>query len=381
MEPISLHVFDPVSGAHITGVPFTNLSWSETISDTGSMSVTLPDTDALRKIDLSRVLREYGSIWLAKSGSRVLHAGYLVKWQLNEKGGSVTCDIGGGWTLWRKRLVVNHALASKWRDGIVLIDEDNPPGDWVLTLSGTYRDIARGLVAESLKWGGAPYELPAVQGGSAHSRTYNAWDFSTVSDRLGDLADLEDGPEIRFDPRLDGNRMRFYLNVDSEIVDTEWRWNASLPGQRVKLSGIDADGSDITGQCFGTGGKDEDDLMVAMRRSSRLTGLGWPLLQSANTSHSTISVLATLQGYVAADVRAGDEPQLTVGVKCGIEHDVHVGDWIDLRLPAGGRDAPSGLAAHLLQRLYNSTTLQLKVTDVSGSAGSEWLDLQTRVRS
>lgn len=371
MDPITLHAFHPVTGAHLGQIPYSAIDWKDSISDTGSMSATLPDTPALRSLDLARLLREYGSIWAAKMGSRILHAGYLTHWKLDDDGSGITLDIGGGWTLWEKRLVLNHQLATEWKDGTVIIDEDHPPGAWVLTIDGSYSDIARGLVVESLKWGTAPYTVPERQGGG-NTRTYNCWDLATVSERLGDLADLADGPEIRFDPRLSGDMLHFALNVGNpEIVDRVWTWNCNIPGHRVMLTGIDADGDAMTTAVYATGGKDDDKLLVAHSSSGYLTGQGWPVLQTANTSHATVSVLATLQDYLRGDLATGDRIQPTFGVKCTITNDVHIGDHINLRIG-------DGFAATIAHQLLGTTILPLKVTDLSGSADSEWLDLQCR---
>lgn len=371
-----VHVFDPVNGAHISRMPFSEVSWSDSVSDIGQMTVTIPDCRQLRRIDVNRILREYGSIWAYVDYPRILHAGYVKSFDVDEDG-SVTVNVGGGWSLWEKRLVLNHNLSSKWTDGYVLIDEENPPGDWMLTLTGTYSDIARGLVAESLKWGSAPFVLPSVQGGSSHTRNYQCWDFATVSERLGDLADLIDGPEIRFDPQFSGDSIRFRLNVGSpEIIDNKWQWFTGVPRSTVRVTGVNGDGSYTTNQSFGIGGRNEDKLLVAMSVSKNLTGRGWPVLQSLNNEHTSVSELSTLQSYVRGDVANGDRDQLTVGVECGVEFDVHVGDWIDLILT----EDSASICERLVSGYASSGVLGLKVTDVSGTSDADVLSLQTRIR-
>lgn len=365
-----------VTGARLCRLPFSALSWADTISGEGSLTVTIPDITSAACIDVTALLREYGVIIAVTDTDSgvVRHAGWLTHFRMAD-GGAVTLDCGDGWTIWDKRLVINHNLDSGWQDRTVLIDEENPPANWVLTLKGTYRDIARGLLAESLKFGALPYSLPPAQGGSAHERTYQSWDLSTVADRLSDLTDLEDGPELRFDPTIDADGvLTFALNVGArEIIDHTWRWNPSAPGQRVTIDGIDVDGSTICTQSYGTGGKNDDNLMVARHVGGVLTGEGWPVLQTANTEHTTLSVLATLQSYVRADVESGDMPQLTVALKVGREYDVHVGDRVTLTLPDDGSWLQWWLRGTIGSRL------NLKVTDVSGDAGSEMLGVQTRV--
>ena len=379
MEPITLHAFN-ADGSHAAQMPYSSLSWSDTISDTGSMSATIPDTTAIDTLPTTMLTRMYGSIWAATSANRILHAGWLTHAKIGTD--SVSLDIGGGWSIWEKRLVIKKALADHWKDVTVVIDEGNPPGDWTLTINGTLRDIARGLLEEAMKFGPLPYDLPSRQGGNSNTRTYNCWDLATVSDRLGDIADLENGPEIRFDPHKDDDSIRFALTVGTpEIIDHTWTLNTIVPGQRIQIGDIDCDGDAICTASYATGGKDNDTLLVARATGDKLTRDGYPPLLTANTAHSSVSVLSTLQSYAAADVESGDEPQLTVEIKSGIERDVHVGDHIDLTI--GERETPDAkesLATTIIQRLNGSRTLQLKVTDISGSADSEWLTLQTRLR-
>lgn len=99
---------------------------------------------------------------------------------------------------------------------------------------------------------------------------------------------------------------------------------------------------------------------MARASSGELTAAGWPVLQMADTSHSSVSELPTLKSYASAAVVAGDEPQRTRGLKVRRDVPVRVGDWADVRTGEG--------------------LLELKVTDVSGSAGSPMLTVQCRPR-
>ena len=349
---VSLHVFDGRTGAHVSRLSWTSLSWSDSINEAGSISAAVEDPGF--------TIRCYGHILAALDGSDVLHAGYVVKATEDRSAGTVSVEGGGGLTILDKRLVLNRLLKTQWRDGTVLIDEDNPPGAWVLELSGSYRDIVRGLISETMQWGALPVSLPAVQGGQ-HERTYNCWDLATVSSRIADIGDLEDGPEIRLDPELDGDwNLTFALRAEEEIVDSHWAWNANLPGQELSPGSVDYDGASMATQSFGTGGKNDDTLIVAHAVGGSLEDDGWPVLQVANTSHTTISEVSTLKGYVAADVAAGDSPQESRSLACPISLRVRVGDWAELR-------DGSGVGSY-------------KVTDVSGDAAKGRLTVSLRPR-
>ncbi|MDF7665737.1 hypothetical protein [Bifidobacterium sp. ESL0745] len=384
MDKPTVHCYD-ARGNHLAQIPYSSLSFKDSISDAGSMSITVPDSAALRKLDLSRITREYGSIWLAKCGARVLHAGWLTSCKVDDggdDGNTLILVAGGGWTLWQKRLVMTKKRADTWGDGTVVIDEQHPPGDWILRLQGSYRDLCRELLRLSMEQCWVPYTLPELQGGG-HVRDYNLWELATISDRLGDIADLADGPEIRFDPQLpDSTSMRWLLNVGApEIVDHHWSLNASIPGQHIAVSAVKFDGEGMAGESFGVGGRNDDNLLIARYRDDSLESQGWPLMQKANTSHSSVSILQTLQSYVRADVISGSHPQLTIGLVCGLDRDVHVGDWIDLRVPDKQPDGkPQPLRALLVTKILGTNLWPLKVTDVSWSLDDKKQSLQCRVR-
>ena len=351
LDDISLLSFSGLDGSYRGRLPYTALSWSDSINEDGSVSATLPlyaDPD---------LLRPYGSVLAAVSGDRVLHAGYVT--QAQRSGQSWLVSGGGGGTILEKRLVLNHRLASSWRDGYVLVDEENPAGDWPLALRGSYSDLVSGLLSETIKWGSLPI-VPAPLEGGRHERSYCSYDLATVRQRIAEIGELEDGPEIRFDPEIGGGRLSFRQRTSPEIVDSRWRWNAEVPGSPVALGDMDADGSAMCSQCFAAGGKDEDRLLVARASSSRLTEAGWPVTQVADTSHSSVSELPTLQSYARAAVLVGDDQQRTWGLRVRADVPVAVGDWADVRTASG--------------------VLALKVTDVSGSAGSGVLTVQCRER-
>lgn len=376
---LSVHVYDPM-GRHITRVPALPPSWRQTISHAGSLSVTVPDCPELRRLDLSRLLREYGSIWAVQSGRTVRHAGWLLHARVDDSG-SLAVDLGDGWSIWDKRIVARYQLMASWRDGEVLIDEDHPPGDWVLSLHGTYRDIVRDLMAESMRFGPLPYSLPDRQGGREHVRDYDVWDFATVGQRITDITALDGGPEIRYDPYLsDDDRLYWTPRVGvPEIVDHKWRIDLDRPGDRATLTGLDLDGEDMTGEVFGLGGRKDDKVLTAHASRPYLTDRGWPVLQSADTSHSTVSRLDTLQGHILDELRSGARPQITVGLRLAtLGPDIHVGDWVSLKArPRGGG---TSLARHALSCMVDMDPVPLKVTDLSVDTASAAQTIQARVR-
>ena len=340
METMSLHVFSGLTGEHWARLPNASASWSDSINEPGSLTANVPDSD----LDIPELVRAWGSIVAVVAFGRVLHAGYVKHRKRSESAKSWTVTAGGGMSIFEKRLVINYALNSTWRD------------------------LQSKLIRETLKFGTLPV-VPAALTGGDKTRTYNSYDFKTVAERLKDIGNLENGPEYRFDPSVDEFGAISFAHVasadDGEIVDNHWIWNALVPTSGVILEDEDADGSEMCTQSYGTGGKENDTLVVARAVSSSLTSKGWPVLQNANTSHSSVSNVNTLRSYVRSDVRTGDNPQRTIALQVEIgRYAVHVGDWCDVRYGTGADDV------HLL-----------KIVDVKGSTASRMAQIQCRERA
>jgi len=368
---IQVHAFHPITGRHIAQIPYSRLDWADSLNESGSMNLTMPLTlPELSERTRSLLLREYGIIYgafevMESGGIRFYHAGYLKRVTLADDHQSWTLSVGGGGTILSKRLVLNYGLRDGWRDGQVLIDEDNPPGNWVFkSTGGSYADVFHDLIVETLKWGSLPLQPNVRVGGSRRDLTWNCWELKTVSTALSDIGEYADGPEFRWQPRLDEQwNLNFWLQVSSdsgELVDHTWTWNTAIPGDSVSLEAVDSEGAGMVGASYAVGGRDEDKILIAHHVGSALTSQGWPLLQAANVEHGTVSVLSTLQNYARADVQSGDQPQRSAKVTCSRTYNVHVGDWVNLR--------------------DNSVLHELKVTDISGDASKDTLSLDCSYR-
>lgn len=362
LPPVTLHAFSGLDGAHVCRLPWSSLRWSDSIGKDGSLSATV----SIGKWDEGLVVRAYGTILAAVRDGRVLHAGYLTSAKLDRGAGTWSLNAGGGGTVLSKRLAMRHDLDAHWSDGNVAVDTDSPSGYWPLTVSGSYSDLISLLIRETEEWGPLPI-VPAALTGGNKTRTYNSYDYATVSQRISDILRLENGPESRFDPLLSPDWHLSFAQVTSadggELVDHRWKWNPIVPGSGVSVGAEDVDGGDMCSQVYAHGKSDNKVLLVARASSSALTSAGWPLLQEADTSHSTVERLDTLLAYARAGAAVGDDPQRTVDLTVSADRDVRVGDWADVRVGEADMDV-----------------LALKVCDVRGDGGSGFLTVSCRVR-
>ncbi len=197
----SVHLYDITSGDHLTRLPYTACSWAQSLNKPGSMSVDIMMSRESTVLNLRELVSPWRVIVAYQQGTEVVHAGPLTAYTWQASSRKLSLTVGGGWTLLSKRLAISRRLVHDWRDRSVLVDEQKPAGDLALTCRGDYHDIACQLVTEALQWGALPISVPALHGGT-FTRTYCAWDLATVSDRLTDLTNLEDGITIRFAPRI-----------------------------------------------------------------------------------------------------------------------------------------------------------------------------------
>lgn len=359
LEPCTLHAYAITTGEHLYRLPYGSARWQESIKQPGSMSCTVPLSREAKRLDLWSTLRPWKCMIALQRGHDVVHAGPLtdLQWDAGARTLSLTC--GGGMTLLTKRLVLNRQLRDGWRDGTVLVDEKHPAANMTLAWRRTWWwvCICR-LILETKQWEDLPIDLPAIEEPGDKQRTYYSWDLATVADRISDIMNLAGGNEVIFEPHLtDDGHLRFQLRAGKpELITATHRWDTVLPDSRVDLESVSGSGANLTNQVWATGGKDDDKTLMCRRTMTPLTG--YPLMQSANTSHTTVERLSTLQQHATGQLAAGAWPDETFTLKVGEEWDVHVGDHAVTRFS---------------DDYLGDQTLELKITDISGDTGSDLL--------
>ncbi len=376
----TLHMYT-MMGEHVQRLPYTACNWQESLKQPGSMDCTvILDDDTWYGWFWTR-LRPWKCILALQQGDQVKHAGPLtdLKWDATSRTLNLTC--GGGLTLLTKRLVLRHELKDHWRDGRIRVDEKHPATNMQLEYRRTWWfAICARLIMETKQWGDLPIDLPDLEEPGDKQRTYYSWDLATVADRICDIMGLEGGNEIRFDPYIDeetgnlrfqmvagkpyyswdlatvadricdimglegGNEIRFDPYIDEEtgnlrfqmvagkpyLVSHEHQWSAVAPDSRVDLVSITASGANLTTQVWATAGKDNDETLMCRRTATPQDG--YMLMQSSNTSHTTVSRLNTLQQHATAQLAGGYWPSESFELAVGEEYDIAVGDHADVRV-------------------------------------------------
>jgi len=183
-------VYETVTGARVDTVPASSWSWRRQVSGAGALSVSVPMSLDTQGMGLRQLLAPWRTTLAVvdTSSRRVVAAGvvYARRWDADSGVLDVSCaDL---WDALTMRLALSPSLDG-FTDGALESAGGRLPGAWTMTLSGSLADIARGLVAQTLRSGPLPVVLPAVTGGT-HERTYLGADFATVASRLSELTQV-----------------------------------------------------------------------------------------------------------------------------------------------------------------------------------------------
>ena len=85
-------------------------------------------------------------------------------------------------------------------------------------------------------------------------------------------------------------------------------WDLTAPESAGYSLTIDEDASELGSLSWATGGRSADTVLVSRAYDPALVDLGFPLMEITDSSHSSVSVQATLDGYAAANVAGGRRP-------------------------------------------------------------------------
>ena len=357
---MQVRVFRAIDGAPIEGsniVPFGECSWKLALNEAGSMDIRIPASRLFSQWSARSKLRPWYAVAALIDGGEVIHAGPVLRRKWTPRGG-LGVTVGGAWDLFSKRLVLNHDLDAAWVDGEVLLDEDNPSPEWVLSYSNlTLGSIGGELIRESLKWGELLVDEPEPAESGAHQRTYNGWDFATVADRLTDLAGVINAPQIGFVPylRSDGH-LRFRYEA-SHAGGRYRRLSTAFEGHGITVDDVDEDGRSLATEVYALGGRSDDIVLAARHRSNMLTGKGYPVMQEGIKSHASVSRLSTLSGHVEQRTLDGSIVPESTELKLRRSIGVRPGDVLDLTMASS---------------YHGQVDQLLHVVQVSGST-SEWV--------
>jgi hypothetical protein len=310
------------TGRRILDVPVLKGPWDDRLGAAESVSVTVDmnDTD-VRALDLWNSATPAQAALFAVEGDRIT-GGPI--WTRGYDRDSLTLSLGAlGWaSLFDHRLIlpllartigVNQWTVSDPADATKTI----PNPLLTTTINGvSLGTIAKRLIQQAMTWtgGNLPIVFQADEAGDA-TRTYLGADFKPVWEAVKQISEVENGPEVRFQNRFTADRLGvevlFQTGTTAQPMLTSTAvlaWDVTAPESPVSKLQIDENASDMGSLAWQTGGRQADNVLVARAYDSTLIDAGYPLMEKVDSSHTSVSIQATLDAYAAADVAASRTP-------------------------------------------------------------------------
>lgn len=316
MEPQhKVYIANTVTGQIVMDAPFVGVPRYDTrLNSAGGLTVTVPlgDNGAMPKELMEEFANSWRWTWLYCYGSYIFQAGIAVTDRFVDNDGPGTADVGCGGLLHlfsNKRLVINK----DWLEGQNVA---SPVAD--LSYNNlTLRTIAKRMIENDLDRPGhdLPIVLPPDDPPDTHQRNYYGYDLASVGERLLQLTQVINGPEIEFRPRFVDPETKLYMQWEMRIGNPRLGMLSGMHqwdyGSALSHLDYDRDGSQQSMAHFQKGAGSERALWVSYQDDkslSQLSGYPYPELETVGTDTTSVEDGFVLQeradGYVATHGKA-----------------------------------------------------------------------------
>lgn len=245
-------------------------------------------------------------------GTAILAYGPIMTYQFQQDSMLLTIGAGSIWALLGRKWAVSPTitLASP-----LSMDAAQDLNYTSLTLAS----IARGLVADTVGRGSGhelPIDFPASVAGT-NLRNYPVYDLANIGQRLKDITQVENGPDIDWDPYFNtSSNIRIGMRIGNPTLTQVGQaliWDSQ---SSIKHVDVDSNASGMATAVLTRGNATERASQVAWANDTSLVTVGWPVLETVDTSHQSVTDFSTLQGYANEWIRFYKNP--VVGWKADI---------------------------------------------------------------
>jgi len=331
---------DLLTGRRLQDLNVASGSWTNTLNAAGAISCTVSLRDPVtRKLGLADLAAVGKSFLAVAEGTTILNAGPLWVHDYDDDAQTLSFTAAGMWSYFDHRVLLpvlagrlptDPTTNTRWTK--VSVDPDDP---WPTDTSKSYQGMVRGLVAQAQAQtgGNVPVILPAeIPGG--FERNYVGADVAWVGERIKQLTQVENGPDVRFPPRF-----------TTDKLGVEWPLLIGTPTQPLLFSPIDVifrpsaakssvsnlkvnvDGTQLASRGFASGGRQSGESVAAVATDPTLPAAGYPALDAVDSTHQTISKDATVEGYANELVVRGRNPVQTWSLTHNVSQEPFLGTF------------------------------------------------------
>lgn len=307
-------LFDKLTGEHIEDLDVTDVSWTQTIGSPDSVKFEVPAyTPAMRKLGLRNLVTPTKTVIAVEEPgwADFVGAGDVGLPEYDTDTQKLSLPASGVETILGKRVVLPANVGALiGSDGKPVATYDTNLKNW------EYGTIIKKLIVQAMAQPGfnLPWVFEPDRIGTREKNTAAA-DMKNLLELVEDISNLDGGVETDFTSRwADDNHTRMQTLVRTgtdavRVISSQSEFAFSLRGKKPTARSLKEQilPNYLTSRVWMTGGKDDDRMLVARANSSYLTDLGFPFMETVDSSHSSVSVLATLQSYANRRLSQGQK--------------------------------------------------------------------------
>lgn len=376
-----LLVAETRTGVIVAELPFTALTWSLPLNDIGTLSATVPieqhvtglgpwDDRDPRWVLRSVMLGEWKFSLCMVFDRQAIAAGPLVTSQ--PTGAEISFGAAELGALLKRRLIAAPGAV-------------DPVGAGTNLGPASLPEIMRLLFAQAVSpangpgWD-LPLLLPTVDARGEHVRNYLGSDLAPYWDRIHDLIEVEDGPDLRIDPQLSaaGDMLSWQVRIGEPHLGDLTGAHVWDEGAGLKVVGVDRDASGMgmrayvpgqsapapaaTESSVDTQAPQDAPKPIGIAEDLTLVDAGYPIMESVYGNHTSVTSEATLDAHAAGYVLADARPVETWTVTVDAMIDPRLGHW---------QVGDVGLFDIRDQLLIDDGTYPRRIIEASGTAGTD----------
>jgi hypothetical protein len=277
--------------------------WSAGINDRGSWSVKVLTPASSELVGFRAMLASWRFSVVIMWNEVPLQAGPIITKGFDDPASTVTIGGKGAWSLLDKRALTSPT----WNPATNFITSVQADVQVTDTLPNIARTLVRNSVNMVYRNGSAlPWDVPANVGTGTNYRFYPGYDMVSVGQRLQELTQVQNGPDVLVSPYrtsdVNGQYIRHRVLVGEPYLTQPGLSLMFDYGSNLETLSVDEDGSDTATTVFVKGSGQEREQTYARLQDSRLTDAGWPMLDFVDSTHSTATDQATLDDWAAANL-------------------------------------------------------------------------------
>lgn len=294
------------TGDRILDLPVkAGASWAAFLNKPDSLSCDLDMRDAdVQALDIPSSTEPKKTVLFAEDSvtEAILAWGVISDRTWNNDARALHIEASGAGQYFNQRIIAPPAAAT----GTIVL----PDGSVSAAFDTLIDDVSLGsigvaLVAQALSWPGAPtaYVLPApVADIGRTSGTYRLVDYKKIWPALEDLTKRADGgPDFAFDARRDstGLALEYVMRAGAPFLGS-WigSWSVGAPESPVTDLVVKDDGGSLGTHIWMQAGRTDSKVLVARVINQTLIDLsGYPVLDFVDTTHTDVTLQATLDDY------------------------------------------------------------------------------------